>query len=447
MRKAASNLIPHFSLLLFFCISLLIAVIVVQYRTYLSPHASTGINNPPLLQNAINYLTTPTYDNSGQAVHLDVVYIPGGWQGYSYWMVMTPYPYSNDQLENPSVLVSTNGLNWTDPGHNPVAPNPNTSSTAYFQSDPDMLLVNNRMYIYYRTSIKSSNQTTLNYITSVDGRNWTAPQSAGITQNGNYFASPSVVYQNGFFYLFYVDTIAQTVHRLSSATGTGNWAGDTVVLSFPYAWHVNIIPYQNHYLMLMVEKKPTNKSSLYYFYSENMLNWTLGGQILSPSATGWDSTNIYRSAFIIDGTRFRVWYSAFFNNIPHIGYAEDPNWSYITISAPSCNSWTDFYINSCDSFTDFNNNAPNCNTRSAVVTLHVYGLNVPTKMKFYNMPDPNAYCTSLSGNESGWSSPQPYRPSATWTLSPGTGIKKVCTKLYNSLGWSWECGGEIRLNP
>ena len=60
-------------------------------------------------------LNIPTYDGSGQAVHPDVYYNANGWNGYRYWMAMTPYPNGNAAYENPSIVVSNDNLNWIVP--------------------------------------------------------------------------------------------------------------------------------------------------------------------------------------------------------------------------------------------------------------------------------------------------------------------------------------------
>lgn len=46
----------------------------------------------------------PTYDGSGQVVHLSVIDFynectEGLWCGYRYWMAITPFPYGNDKYE------------------------------------------------------------------------------------------------------------------------------------------------------------------------------------------------------------------------------------------------------------------------------------------------------------------------------------------------------------
>ena len=83
------------------------------------------------LTNASTPQTTPTYDGSGQVVHPGIVYFPGGWNGYQYWLVVTPYPGGNAAFENPSILVSQDGVTWIQPPGitNPIAGPPLVSST------------------------------------------------------------------------------------------------------------------------------------------------------------------------------------------------------------------------------------------------------------------------------------------------------------------------------
>ena len=93
-------------------------------------------------------LTTPTYDASGEATHPGVYDAGTGqtWNGYRYWMVMTPYPNSDATKENPSILASADGTTWVVPAGltNPIAsPNPVQCS------DPDIVVVSGTMSVSY----------------------------------------------------------------------------------------------------------------------------------------------------------------------------------------------------------------------------------------------------------------------------------------------------------
>ena len=67
-------------------------------------------------------LYIPTYEGTSQAVHPDIV--PPGSSNLLYALAFTPYPFSYDQYENPSILISQNGLRFQEEqkGLNPLSP-------------------------------------------------------------------------------------------------------------------------------------------------------------------------------------------------------------------------------------------------------------------------------------------------------------------------------------
>ena len=263
-----------------------------------------------------------------QAVHPDIIYTSEGWNGYKYWLSVSPFPNLIPKYEDPHIFASSDGQSWIDPGDNPVVPLVHPEEHEY--SDADILLVNNTMYMYYRLNDKngspdySNDDVTMYRIGSADGSNWSSPQATSISniKPSGKFASPTVIYEDGDYYLFYVDTISQEVHRLVSSDGL-YWRGDMVVLSIPSAWHMDVIKNGGSYIMLINENPQVPKARLYYYTSDDTINWTNRGILLTSSNSGWDSSRVYRSTAIIDGNRFRLWYSAFEGAIGHSGYTED----------------------------------------------------------------------------------------------------------------------------
>ena len=79
-----------------------------------------------ILKNAVCPQHIPTYDGSDQSTHPSVLRFDAPWHGYLYWMAMTPYPYNNDGLEDPSILVSNDAQTWIVPEGltNPLTPAP-----------------------------------------------------------------------------------------------------------------------------------------------------------------------------------------------------------------------------------------------------------------------------------------------------------------------------------
>src|SRR4029079_13330269 len=94
---------------------------------------------PPVFIVEPEAVTVPTYDGSGQAVHPDVVEFESAWHGAKYWLTMTPYPKSDQKLENPSILTSENGVDVAVPDgiKNPVIAPPKNSRD--YNSDPELL--------------------------------------------------------------------------------------------------------------------------------------------------------------------------------------------------------------------------------------------------------------------------------------------------------------------
>ncbi len=173
-----------------------------------------GYNNPAFIK-----------DISGSKYaycHPDVQYFPEGFKGYKYWMVFTPYfgsigtAHVSKRYENPTIVVSNDGLNWVEPLgiKNPIAralsdkesfiEKKNEPKQAFW-SDPDWLFANNQFSLYYRGCMvtaqalknrgaKSKNnaeklrkeaQRTVVRQTSTDGINWT-PLEVVFNSNPEY---------------------------------------------------------------------------------------------------------------------------------------------------------------------------------------------------------------------------------------------------------------------
>lgn len=193
----------------------------------------TGINDPKYIINISG--------NNDAYCHPDVEYFPEGFNGYKYWMVFTPYfgavgtAQVSKRFENPTVVVSNNGINWTSPAgiENPIVRTPSveesflenkTDPKQGFWSDPDWLFTNNQFNLYYRGSFvsadalkkrgaKSKNNTektkanaqrTIVRQTSANGINWTPLEvvynsNAPYTPPNDHLVSPTFIKRdNGY---------------------------------------------------------------------------------------------------------------------------------------------------------------------------------------------------------------------------------------------------------
>ena len=101
------------------------------------PDKTTGIRRTSIIQN--NSITHPK-----------VLFIPNGWNGYSYWMGVTPYFGSSygSESENPHILCSNDGINWIQLLSLPI--DLPYGSPAYFSDTHILLGDDNYLYCYYR---------------------------------------------------------------------------------------------------------------------------------------------------------------------------------------------------------------------------------------------------------------------------------------------------------
>jgi hypothetical protein len=131
--------------------------------------------NRAYVKNASAPLTIPTYDASGQAIHPDVIDFGSGntWNGYRYWMAMTPYTGGDNTTENPSIVVSTDGQTWIVPPGltNPVVPY--TGSNLY-NADTDIIMVGSTMWMIFKYVSVAGTTDQIKYLTSTDGITWSA---------------------------------------------------------------------------------------------------------------------------------------------------------------------------------------------------------------------------------------------------------------------------------
>ena len=103
------------------------------------------------LDNADYPLRIPTYENSEQATHPDIIeFLNPLFNNYRYMLAFTPYSYSNDKYENPSIVFSNNGIKWyEDYIKNPIVDNQYPDK--YWFCDPDLVYANNKFYLYFLT--------------------------------------------------------------------------------------------------------------------------------------------------------------------------------------------------------------------------------------------------------------------------------------------------------
>jgi PGF-pre-PGF domain-containing protein len=276
-------------------------------------------------------LDIPTYDGSGQAVHPDIYYNANGWRGYKYWMVMTPYPNGDSAYENPSILVSNDGISWSVPQglQNPIDPKPASGSN----SDVDIVYneTADRIEIYYVES--GAGTSYLMRRTSADGITWSAEKNTMLVPDYQVM-SPAIIKNGSVYDMWYTggaNCNADTTVKFASSADGINWSSPQMVniKSNLNIWHLDVsyIPSQNEYWMVYAaypKGSTCGSTDLYFAKSTDKLNWTNYSDIIVKRGTSWDSSQIYRSTFVFNdiSNTIRIWYSARGGTPWHIGYVE-----------------------------------------------------------------------------------------------------------------------------
>jgi hypothetical protein len=264
------------------------------------PRGLVPISEPTLL-------TIPTYDGSGQAVHPSVVHIPGGFGGYAFWMVMTPYPNSDATKENPSILASNDGLEWVVPPGvtNPLFGPPATSNF----SDPHLEydFQNNQLVLYWQ-----HNSDGMEYrSTSADGVTWTAAVAVGNLGTSVSFVKPA--YNRPNWIAFSADL--QRLYRRESVDGlTFDNPQYLDIPTIGQAGHVWVGIDDVGYHML-IQQTPRNRawanSNINYAFSLDGYDWQLfPSPVIGRTIKGERARAVYRSCMVNLGGFYRVYYSA-----------------------------------------------------------------------------------------------------------------------------------------
>lgn len=332
------------------------------------------------LPNAPDHLNIPTDDGSGQCVHPSVIdfltehNIPE-WNGFRYWMAMTPHPFTNAKKENPNIVASNDGITWVVP---PGIINPidkiTTDTVKENLADPDMIYNpdSNQLWLYYMHRNSTTDiLATINLIKINKNLTHTKPVPVLIYRKNDSLTivSPCIwresrqkwhmwavklILPNYMVYMFSKDGIHWSKENLVM-----NKDGQCPVHEIGYRpWHISCKPnYREKRIEFMIngsrgawETSPPYKTNLLLFAVADMKN---PGQMRMPvnvpilfnpgEVHKWDYPIIYRTSFTINYKDnkcfYRLWYSAasYQYGTWYIGYTEgsiDTYYSYLTVSAP-----------------------------------------------------------------------------------------------------------------
>jgi hypothetical protein len=285
---------------------------------------------PIPLQNAAAPQVTPTYDGSGQVTEPSIRHFDSAWNGYQYWLVVQPYPNSDDSKENPSILVSNDGSSWTVPSGlvNPIALPTFPPSTGHFD-DGDLFYdsASDQLWVYYLWEDYNGHPAVSHVLRKIssDGVQWSGAQDL-IQVPGVEIVSPTVEQIGSNYYLWSVNagkvgcSSANTIVEYRISSDGAHWSlPQPANIAQPgyVTWHIEVeaVPSKQEYWMLYAAYPAGNNCGstvLFYAKSSDGVNWTTYSHVALGPGSSWDSHTIYRSALNYDPVhdQVQVWYSA-----------------------------------------------------------------------------------------------------------------------------------------
>ncbi|WP_129582277.1 hypothetical protein [Miniphocaeibacter massiliensis] len=273
-------------------------------------------------ENAKSYLKIPTYIGNNQLLHPSVFYNPSKKFGYKWVMAFTPYSYTNDSTENPSIVVSEDGINWNVPNGltNPLAKTNRPGVVHY--SDTEIFSNGNELELWYRESDKQARQSRILRRKSNDLVNWSDPEVVFDYGTGGYgYGAPSVNYEDGIYEIYYRDHMSFGTEGYVKIKYSGNnIIEEKKAVDFQYteeykdyvAWHTEFKKIGSKYyaLAMSYNKDIPGKGLLFLFESDDGISFKDMKMLVKPSDTGFDNSTIYKSSMVIDNDFINLYYSS-----------------------------------------------------------------------------------------------------------------------------------------
>lgn len=283
-------------------------------------------------------LTVPTHVSpaGGQLTHPSVVYFPEPWNGYRYWMAMTPYPGGSDKDEDPNIVASADGLTWVVP-QGLTNPLDNAPGSPQYNSDTELVFAQDKLWCFWRYLDTGAGATSERiYVrTSSDGVTWTEKQlvyQANMTSRR--LVSPTLVFEGGRWTMWAVDIVASPFKlvRLQSAGASpllGQWGSPTTctlpLLSGRDPWHIEIRRFGDSWFGLINDCASGTSGTagdLYVIRSVDGLTWQRAGAPVVAKAQAGQHDQVYRATFVPEVRNgvlgLRIWYAGWLTGPPSV---------------------------------------------------------------------------------------------------------------------------------
>lgn len=264
----------------------------------------------------------------GEAVHLDVIYVPGGFgaRGWPWLMTLTPFPGGIVYFENPEFLVSCDGMQWHVPEGVPSPLVSAPSDWIGYNSDPSLLHYGNRLYLFYRevrAEDKHHDRVRLFAMSTEDGVAWderrTLFDKTVDKTNGAILLSPTVLNVEGVHLMWYVESDGNCLRmKRCIISGMANIRDirEVELVGMKYEdtpWHIDVVDDRDSLVMALCVRDKLNgrRHSIVFARSTDQgLTWHVFGDRIEPDDSLHEKS-LYRASLVKNVTGMWSLYYSF----------------------------------------------------------------------------------------------------------------------------------------
>lgn len=304
--------------------------------------------------NPTKHLNIETYDGGGEALHPKCLYFRENWEGFNFWMVLTPYKGMNEAIENPCIYTSDNGINFTPVLSAYPLDSITLSCKEEYNSDPHLVFNSelNRLECWWRRVytnnyplIEKRCSELLYRSYSNDGQTWVKKELIfeykNQTTETRGIISPVILYENGIYHIWAScsEDASGTIRYIDYYQYKNNEEINKIsriVLEDCTPSHFDIVKKDTMYYLCVQDVGIKGfPYKLYISHEPEFHSFKYCGIVLMPGKSpSWDSDRLYRPSLTIINDQWNLYYSAYYGIESHIGLIKFQEWCEI---APTIN--------------------------------------------------------------------------------------------------------------
>lgn len=291
-------------------------------------------------------LEIKTFDGSNQPYHPSVYFFKKGWNGFQYWMVLTPYPMHvvyKDRWECPCIYCSNDGIRWNAPNQfiNPLDDlTIEEMEHKDFFSDPHLVVNSNKLECWYRLTDRKRDKTFILRRISKDGKLWSEreilidPEEEHIIDTiGDMVRSPAIIFQE-MYKMWYVDNKKNVGQRnlcFSTSADGEKWERRQLCTLLGYTtnpWHIDVSFINGVYYLIVYDL-----DKLTLWKSKDGIQFSFIKILLSPNLKygSFYSDGLYRSCLVWNQSVYLCYFSAFDHKSTYIGLMQGKDIEHMEI--------------------------------------------------------------------------------------------------------------------